>query len=83
MDCSQETSLTPLEWPSDFHSVVTIQLGELIEAGWVDWEDQSWTWDYYSVEQYKRLCPMIEARFFYREIGILPRAAGNSSLCVR
>lgn len=72
MTCSQATDLTPPVWPRDFHSVVTIQLGELIEAGWVDWEDPSWTWDYYSVEQYKRVCSMFEARFFYREIGILP-----------
>jgi hypothetical protein len=72
MDCSQVTNLTPLEWPRDFHSVVTIQLGELIEAGWLDWEDPSWTWDYYDQEQYKRVCSMIEVRYFYREIGILP-----------
>lgn len=72
MDCSTVNSLTPLEWSRDFHSVMTIQFGELIEAGWVDWDDPTWTWDYCDVEQYKRLCPMIEARFFYREIGILP-----------
>ena len=72
MICPKVPSLTPLEWDSDFHAVVTISLGELVTDGWVDWSDPSWTWDAYSPEQYTRLCGMIEARYWDREIGILP-----------
>lgn len=57
---------------SEFHSVVTIQLGELIKAGVVDFSDDSWKWDAYSDEQYERLCKKIENRFYYREISIIP-----------
>lgn len=56
----------------DFHAVVTIQLGELIEWGWIKWTDPTWKWDYYNIEQYHRVCKKIEDRFWAREIGILP-----------
>lgn len=56
----------------EFHSAISIQLGELIEWGWVKWDDPTWHWDAYNDEQYERLCKKIEDRYWFREIGILP-----------
>lgn len=58
---------------SDWHAVTSIQLGELIEGGAFDWEnDKSLLWDYYNEDQYKRVCQKFVNHFFYREIGIIP-----------
>lgn len=56
----------------DFHAVETITLGELVDWGWIDWTDNTWRWDAYNDEQYNRLTKKIEARYWTREIGILP-----------
>lgn len=57
----------------DWHATVSIQLGELIEGGLFDWEnDPELMWDAYSSEQYKRVCEKFVNRYFYREIGIIP-----------
>lgn len=56
----------------DFHAVDTISVGELIEAGFLNWEDESWKWDYYTEEQYTRLCKKFNDKFFMREISMLP-----------
>ena len=57
----------------DWHAVTSIQLGELIEGGAFDWEnDKSLIWDYYDEEQYKRVCNKFVNHFLYREIGIIP-----------
>lgn len=57
----------------DWHAVISIQLGELIEGGLFDWEnDESIIWDFYNEEQYKRVCQKFVNRYFYREIGIVP-----------
>lgn len=56
----------------DWHSVTTIQFGELYADGWIDFNDESWTFPSYSPEQHNRLCNKIIDRYFYREIGILP-----------
>ena len=60
------------QWKRDFHAVVTIKLGELIEAKFYDPNDPTWVWDYYNEEQYQRLCNKFIARYWDREIGILP-----------
>lgn len=57
---------------SDWHSVVTISLGELVEGGFVDWDDPSWAWDSYSPEQAARFQEKFVARYYWREIGIIP-----------
>ncbi|MDE5995190.1 MAG: hypothetical protein K2G60_06725 [Oscillospiraceae bacterium] len=57
---------------ADFHDVVTVTLGELIEGGMVDWDSPDWTFDSYNEEQRQRLCEKIENRYYFREIGILP-----------
>lgn len=57
----------------DWHAIISIQLGELIEGGLFDWEkDDSLKWDYYNEEQYKRVCNKFVNRYYYREIGIIP-----------
>lgn len=57
----------------DFHSVVSISLGELFENGLFDWEhDESLRWDSYSPEQYARVCSKILDRYYFRDIGIIP-----------
>lgn len=60
------------EWKADFHAAVTISFGELLEWGFIDFEDESWQWDYYDKDQYDRVCQKIANRFFTREINILP-----------
>lgn len=63
----------PLEsFEPDFHATITVSLGELYKEGWIDFDDESWHWDAYNDEQYARMNHKIIARFWYREIGILP-----------
>lgn len=62
----------PAQHFRDFHAVITVTLGELIEGGWVDWNEESWHWDYYNEEQYKRVCEKFNNRYWDREIGIIP-----------
>lgn len=57
----------------DFHSVVSIQLCELIEEGWFDLTKPDWDFGpKYSDEQHKQLCKKITDHFFMREIAIIP-----------
>lgn len=56
----------------EWHSVNTIKLGELYNWGWFNPDEEDWVWDYYTEEQYTRVCTKILARYSDREIGILP-----------
>lgn len=56
----------------DYHSVQTIELGELIESGVFTWARIDWADAAYSEEQYSRLCAAFEDRYWLREIGITP-----------
>ena len=56
----------------EFHAVVSVSLGELVEGGFIDWTDESWHWDAYDDTQYDRLNAKIEAHYWDREIGVLP-----------
>lgn len=60
------------ELQADYHAVVSVQLCELINGGWLDWNDDSWHWSAYNDEQYKRVCKKFNDRYYFREIGILP-----------
>lgn len=63
---------TPYESP-DYHAVFSVQLCELINTeGGIDFSDGTWEYDYYSEEQRDRLWKKFEARFYWREIGVLP-----------
>ena len=68
---------TPLD-PRDFdewHEPVTISYGELYEWGFIDWNDESWNWDYYDLEQKERLQTKITNHFYDRDIAIVPPGA--------
>lgn len=56
----------------EYHAAYSIQLCELINSGWIDFNNESWDFDYYDVEQRNRLWKKFERRFYYREIGIMP-----------
>ena len=56
----------------DWHSAVSIQLGELYEIGWFDLSDESWKFPSYSPEQNKRLCDKIVQHYYFRELALVP-----------
>ena len=64
------------EWTGkdEFHDVVTITLGELVESGVFDWNSPILEWRNaaYDEEQYIRICAYFIERFYYREISMLP-----------
>lgn len=57
----------------DWHAVMSITLGELIEGGLFDWEyDETLKFDYYDEKQYTRFCTKFVNHYYYRELGIVP-----------
>lgn len=56
----------------EYHAVYSIQLCELINDGWIDFDDESWDFDYYDEAQRNRLWYKFKRRFYWREIGIMP-----------
>ena len=59
-------------FPTDYHGVVSVQFGELVEVGFIDLVADDWAYDAYSEEQRARLNEKITNRFYFREIGIVP-----------
>lgn len=64
---------------ADFHSVFTVQLGELIYNDVVDFTDGTWfvsptgsAIQWYNEEQMRRFWDKFQNRFYWREIGELP-----------
>lgn len=57
---------------SDWHAVYTIQLGELIESGVVDFSSEEWDFDSFDDEQRNRFWEKFERRYRWYEIGIVP-----------
>lgn len=53
----------------EFHSVMSISLGELIRYGVVVWGEPDVMFDFYDEKQYWRLCEKIEHHYWSREIG--------------
>lgn len=60
------------EGKPDFHSVYSIQLCELIEAGLIDFTKEEWNFDSYNQAQRNRLWEKFTNRYYWREIGIIP-----------
>lgn len=56
----------------DFHAIYTIQLGELIEDGVINFSDSSFDFDYYDIEQRNRLWNKFTNRYYYQEISEVP-----------
>ena len=59
----------------EFHSVVTISLGELLHDGVIVWDEPEMLWDAYNTEQFWRVTKAVEERYWDREIGVLPIAS--------
>lgn len=57
-----------------WRSPVSLLLGELIEAGHIDFSQAAWDFDSYDVEQRNRLYHKLQGRFYFRSIAILPPA---------
>ena len=57
---------------NDYHAIVTIQLCELIDAGFCDELLTGWQWDKYNDEQDKRLRKKLVDHYYFREIGLVP-----------
>lgn len=59
---------------AEFNAVYTIQLGELMQEGLIDWDGDFLNWKEaaYDDEQYTRVCKYFEMRFYYREISMEP-----------
>lgn len=76
-EAQQWDPIEQYEWwtHDEYYNAVTVTLGELRDNGFIDWDDPSWQWDYYSKEQYERVTKKIDRRFWFREIGILPPGA--------
>lgn len=69
--------IAPFDPPAshdEWFSVMTIQLGELIENEVFDWKSEllDWSEAAYDQEQYERVCAYFNERFFWREISIEP-----------
>lgn len=61
------------DYPHEFHDADSVQLGELVQAGWFDLSDkETWSWPKYSDEQDDALRNKIVNRFWNRGLGILP-----------
>ena len=63
----------------EFHAVYSIQLCELIEGGWIDFNSPEWDFDSYKREgvendreQRDRFWMKFMKHFYWREIGIMP-----------
>lgn len=70
------------KYDRDYHAKVSVQLCELIDGNWLEWytvsgsgdciPNSSWAWDYYDIEQYKRVCDKFNARYWFDEISLMP-----------
>lgn len=56
----------------EWHDVITITYGELLDDGFITWGENGWIFDAYNNEQFSRLTDKITARYYWREIGIIP-----------
>lgn len=56
----------------DWHSVVSIQLGELIQDGFCDDKLSGWEWPKYTDEQDAQLRSKLVNHYYYREIALIP-----------
>lgn len=55
-----------------FNSVTSVTLGELYTDGYIVWDDGTWNFPKFSDEQDARLKEKIVARFYFRDISLMP-----------
>lgn len=58
--------------PDEYYNQITVTWGELRDYGFIDWDDPSWHWDFYDVDQFQRMQKKFDGRWWTREIGIIP-----------
>ncbi len=73
-------AFTADEMPHDYHSAATISYGELADVGFINWDAPEWQWDYFDEAQRDRLQNKIAARYWFRDIGVLPWARWRQML---
>lgn len=72
MEYFEEVEQFDITYFDEFHSVYSIQLCELIEGGWIDFNSHDWDFDCFDEEQRNRFWTKFKRRFYWREIGIMP-----------
>ena len=63
------------DYEDEFHSPLTISLGELAEGGWFDLSHPDRDYPKYTHEHHQRLCDKMLNYHYDRDIGILPPLA--------
>jgi len=70
--------------PDQFYTSGTIQLGELIEGGFIDWTATDWAWPDFEIDKHDgngaqvdtairtRLCEMFNQAYYWDDISITP-----------
>lgn len=62
----------PLDPYPRFNSITSVTLGELVNDGYVDWDDGTWDFPKYSDEQDARLKQKIVEHYKYRDVALIP-----------
>ena len=62
----------PLDEHPRYDSVTSVTLGELIDDGYIDWDDGTWEFPKYNDEQDARLKQKIVDHYRYRDIALIP-----------
>ena len=57
-----------------WRSPISVALGELIQDGAIDFEKSEWDFDSFDSEQRDRLWKKFQARYYFRDLGMLPPA---------
>ncbi len=60
---------------NEYWSAVSITWGELRDSGWIDWDSPDWSWSFFDQEQRSRVQKLIDGRFWFREIAVIPPGA--------
>ena len=62
----------PLDEHPRYDSITSVTLGELIDDGYIDWDDGTWEFPKYNDEQDARLKQKIVEHYRYRDIALIP-----------
>lgn len=62
----------PIYNVNQWHDVYTLQLGECIEAGIVDFSSEEYNFNSYDADQRKRVYDLITNKYYFFELGIMP-----------
>lgn len=62
----------PLDEYPRYDSITSVTLGELVNDGYVDWNDGTWEFPKYNDEQDARLKQKIVDHYRYRDIALIP-----------